>query len=100
DQHVRQDRDRVAAFDHRLDMRQATQQLRAFDGGFHQSSDPLARPRPESPTSAGISRFILSGAAPSGKNAWRRPGIRWGTTRLPQATTAMPPYTCSVWPVM
>src|SRR6478735_6080032 len=98
DQHVRQDRNRVAALDHRLDVGQTAQQLGAFDGGFHRNSDPLKRSkvkpgRPESPTSAGIRRNILSGAASRGKDE------SWSLGDNPQANIAMPPLTCSVWPV-
>ena len=38
DQHVREDRDRVAPLDHRLHVRQAAKQLGAFDCGLHRSS--------------------------------------------------------------
>src|SRR3546814_6323273 len=48
DQDVREDRDRVTPFDHRLDVAEALQQHCAFDRRFHSNSPSLCFPREKS----------------------------------------------------
>ena len=47
DQHIAEDRDGVAAFDHAVDMAQRFQELRALDGDLHSNIRPI--PKMEKP---------------------------------------------------